>query len=148
MEIEIASYKIHRIIEDVLECMICLELSEKLGRTKCCKQVICESCCAESMKQTVNEDGWGMGSVCCPHCRDKTTGELSFEPMLNLNEGLHEIEKNIVSEINDFLEKLQIKKCQTEKQNTFDDGFTETISVLNTVLEKFSTGSGIGWLIF
>ena len=35
--------------------------------------------------------------------------------MPNLNEGLHEIEKNIVSEINDFLEKLQIKKCQTEK---------------------------------
>ena len=147
MEIEIAN-KIHRIIEDVFECMICLELSEKLGRTKCCKQFICESCCAESMKQTVNEDGWGMGSVCCPHCRDKTTDKFSFEPMLNLNEGLHEIEKNIVSEINDFLEKLQIKKCQTEKQNTFDDGLTETISVLNTVLEKFSTGSGIGWLIF
>ena len=49
---------------------------------------------------------------------------------------MHEIEKNIVSEINDFLEKLQIKKCQTEKQNTFDDGLTETISVLNTVLEN------------
>ena len=55
---------------------------------------------------------------------DKTSNKFAFEPMVNLNDSLHEIEKNIVIWMNDHL----------EKQDAFEDGLTEKISVLKTRL--------------